>query len=84
MTIEQIITPNFKEGPLNNSGRRFRRWVELVTELDILSGTGSPEGVIEAKQKSLYMDETGVSGAVLYIKRDADVGGDRSQGWIAV
>lgn len=84
MPIDQIIAPRFNEPPLDQIGRRFRRWTELVTELDILSGTGSPENVVEAKQKTLYMDETGISGAILYIKRDADIGGDRSQGWIAV
>lgn len=81
---EQIITPSFNESPLTNTGQRFRRWIQLVTELDIITGTGSPEGVIEAKQKRLYMDEAGISGSILYIKRDADIGGDRTQGWIAV
>lgn len=84
MAIEEVITPRFNEPPLNDVDRRTRRWFELVTQLDILTGTGSPEGVIEAKQKRLYMDESGTAGSILYIKRDADIGGDRSQGWILV
>lgn len=84
MAIEQLINPSFNESPLDNTGRRFRAWVSGVTDLDIITGTGTPEGVVEAAQKRLYMDETGVSGSVLYIKRDADIGGDRTQGWIAV
>ncbi len=84
MAIERLVTPNFKETPLDNTSRRFQRWVEGVTELDILTGTGSPEGVVVAAQKKLYMDESGTAGNILYIKRDADIGGDRSQGWILV
>jgi hypothetical protein len=72
----------------NGEGRieqgRFYDWTRQVTEMDIIVGTGSPEGVVEAAQKRLYMDSTGASGAVLYIKRDADVAGDRKSGWIAV
>jgi hypothetical protein len=64
--------------------KRAAYWLQLVSELDMYTGTGSPEGVVAAKQKRFYMDEAGAAGAVLYIKRDADVGGNRSLGWIAV
>ena len=54
------------------------------TQLQILTGTGSPEGVIEAKAATLYMNTAGTAGSILYIKRDDDISGDRSQGWILV
>ena len=56
----------------------------LLVELDVLAGTGSPEGNVIAKQKRLYMDLNGSAGNILYIKRNTDIGGDRSQGWILV
>ncbi len=64
--------------------RRFSDWTKSVTRLQILTGTGSPEGIIEALQRVLYMDDEGTAGAILYIKRDADISGDRTQGWILV
>ena len=62
----------------------FRTWTLLVNLSIMLDGAGSPEGVVEALPKQLYMDTAGTAGAILYIKRDADVGGDTSQGWILV
>jgi|TARA_R110002072_G_scaffold99672_2_gene219219 hypothetical protein len=47
-------------------------------------GTGSPEGVIEAVQYSLYLDSTGSAGAIQYRKMIPSIGGDRKQGWILV
>lgn len=59
-------------------------WMLDVTRLSILSGSGSPEGVVEALPTRLYMDTAGTAGSILYVKRDADIGGDRTQGWILV
>ena len=75
---DKIVEP---DGTMN---LRFRLWTEGVTKLDIIIGTGTPETFVQAEQGRLYMDETGTSGNILYIKRDADIGGDRSQGWILV
>jgi hypothetical protein len=30
------------------------------------------------------MDDAGTAGAILYIKRDTDIAGDKTQGWILV
>lgn len=57
---------------------------EAVSKLPILVGEGSPEGVVEAEQTRLYMDSTGASGSILYIKSVGDVGGAKALGWIAV
>lgn len=64
--------------------RRFKDWAQNVTRLQILIGEGSPEGVVEAIQTQLYMDTSGTAGSILYIKRDADIDGDRTMGWILV
>lgn len=63
-----------------------RAWklVRQLVQLQILTGPGSPEGVVEAKITTLYMDTAGTAGNILYVKRDADISGDRSQGWILV
>mgnify|MGYP000019854608 CR=1 FL=1 len=65
-------------------GRAQELMRELV-QLSILTGTGSPEGVIEAKITTLYMATDGTAGNILYVKKAADDGaGDRSGGWILV
>lgn len=64
---------------------RAQELMRDLVQLDILSGTGSPEGVIEAPVRRLYMDDGGTAGNILYIKRDDDDGaGDRTGGWILV
>lgn len=62
----------------------FQRWVNEMTGLSLLVGTGSPEGVIAAEVGKEYLDDAGGAGAVKYIKQLADIGGDRTQGWVAV
>jgi len=62
----------------------FYNWVLNVTNFSVLTGSGSPEGVVEARPTRLYMDTAGTSGNILYIKRDADISGDRKMGWILV
>lgn len=59
-------------------------FTEEVARLNILAGSGSPEGVVEARQKRLYMDTAGTAGSILYIKRNDDVAGNRKNGWILV
>ena len=64
--------------------RRFDFWTLDVNRLAPIVGTGSPEGVIEAIQTQLFMDDAGTAGAIKYIKRNADIGGDTKLGWILV
>lgn len=64
--------------------QRALKLVQGLVELDVLEGSGSPENVIAAKPRRLYMNTAGTAGSILYIKRDADIGGDRTQGWILV
>lgn len=49
-----------------------------------LIGAGSPEGVLEALQYQTYINTTGSTGSLMYVKKLTDIGGDKTQGWIAV
>ena len=64
--------------------QQFRGWTQEITaainELQALTGTGSPEGVVTANPTRLYMDTSGTAGAILYIKRT----GTDNTGWILV
>lgn len=62
----------------------MRTFLRTLSERASIVGTGSPEGVIEAGQGALYIDDAGASGSVLYVKRDDNISGDRTQGWILV
>lgn len=57
-------------------------WTQAVTRFDTMVGTGSPEGVVSALQTQRYMDLAGTANNIVYIKRDADVAGDTTLGWI--
>lgn len=63
--------------------QEFRNWT-LDASLSIpIVGTGSPEGAVDARQYSLYLDSTGLAGSVSYRKMLPDIGGNRLLGWIA-
>lgn len=59
--------------------QKLQLFGEQCAALEILSGVGSPEGVVSAKMKRQYMEETT---GQLYIKRVNDVGGDTTMGWV--
>jgi hypothetical protein len=61
---------------------QLNTWLKVITDRALIVGTGSPEGIVEAGQGASYMDDAGVAGAITYIKRDADIGGDKTQGWV--
>ncbi len=52
-----------------------------VTNKLVVTGTGSPEAVLEAPQFSEYIDENGTTGSIKYVKMLTEIGGDRSKGW---
>ena len=83
--MSTIFSPNDRlAGADGISTPRTKIWVDGVTDLQILTGEGSPEGAEEGVQGKLYMDTIGTAGSILYVKRDADISGDRTQGWILV
>jgi hypothetical protein len=62
----------------------FRQFTQDASLSIPIVGSGSPEGVISARQYSLYIDSTGSSGSIEYRKMQPDIGGDTLKGWIAV
>lgn len=82
-----INTLNASQPIVDKSGimtQNMRVVMSQVVKESLIIGTGSPEGVINAPQGQEYMDDAGIAGSIKYIKRDADIGGDTSQGWILV
>ena len=66
------------------STQQMRSWSAQVDRQLIITGTGSPEGVVGADVTAEYMDETGTTGNIKYIKRDSDIAGDKTLGWILI
>lgn len=76
------VTPIVKQdGTMENQFRNFMLEVSLRA---IIIGAGSPEGVVEATVGQEYMRTDGTASAIKYIKRDSDIAGDRTQGWILI
>lgn len=83
----QIIIQVDKTDPLVNkiglSEDRFYSWTDLVTDvvnqLQPTFGTGSPEGVVTAFAKQLYIDTDAAAGTGMYYK-ETDSG---NTGWVA-
>ena len=61
-----------------------RTWLNTITNQSTITGDGSPEGVVEAPKTQEYMDNLGATGSIKYIKRNADIAGDKSLGWILI
>lgn len=62
----------------------FRTWALQVSNNIPIVATGSPEGVVEAPQYSLYIDETTPATPVQYRKMSPEIGGDRTKGWAVI
>lgn len=62
----------------------FRTWTISASLSIPIVGSGSPEGLLEARQYQLYIDSAGTAGAIEYRKMLSDIAGDRSKGWILV
>lgn len=85
--VTRVAPPSTTRPIVNEDGTpstQTRIWMETLTNRALIISTGSPEGVVEANQGAEYMDDAGVAGAIKYIKRDADVTGDKTKGWILV
>lgn len=82
-----IIPPNPTNTIVDQLGRMsqvFMSWTQEITREQIATGSGTPETFVAAQVGKLYMDTAGTTGAILYVKREADIGGDDTQGWILV
>ncbi len=62
----------------------FRQQMDTLNNALPLLGDGSPEGIVSAPIYTLYIDRLGTAGAIEYRKMLPDVGGDKTQGWLAV
>lgn len=62
----------------------FRDYLRRVSDNLPIVSSGTPEGVIEAPQFSLYIDSAGVTGTIEYRKMLTDIGGDTTKGWVLV
>ena len=69
------------DGTMSQAFRQFTQDASLSIPI---VGSGSPEGVIEAAQYSLYLDSGGGASAIQYRKMQPQIGGDRTKGWILV
>jgi len=76
--FENVVDTDGK--PTLRASEFFRETTKQVNLSTILSGSGSPEGVLEAEPTQLYMDTSGSAGSILYIKQT----GINDTGWILV
>ena len=64
--------------------QQTRTFMNAVARLSKLTGSGSPEGVVEAMAEREYMDTAGIAGSILYIKQVDSIARDTKLGWILV
>jgi len=57
---------------------------EELVNMQLIIGTGSPEGIVTARQGREYLDQAGAPGLVKYIKQLPEIGGDKRLGWVPV
>lgn len=85
--VIRVVQPNSLRSIVDEDGSpsiQLNTWFKIITDKSLIIGTGAPDGVIEAGQGASYMDETGATGSISYIKRDADILGDKTLGWVLV
>ncbi len=62
----------------------FRDQMNRYEYMYPLAGIGSPNGVVEGAHLQLYINMAGTTGSIQYRKMLADIGGDKTLGWVAV
>lgn len=82
--ITQLSTDRPIVDELGSLTAQSRNYFRTITVQALILGTGSPEGIEEAEEGATYQDRAGVAGAIRYAKRDNDVLGDKSKGWILI
>ena len=82
---KKVLNPN---NPIvDGAGNMQQFFIEFMLEVrggipEV--GTGSPEGVVPARQYSLYIDEAVPTAPVQYRKMLTQVSGDTKKGWVVV
>ena len=85
--VNRVVPLNPMRAPLREDGSlqpAFQIFARSLADRALIIGTGSPEGAVEANQGAQYMNDAGTAGSILYVKRDADIAGDKTQGWVLV
>jgi hypothetical protein len=59
--------------------REWQAWLRATYDEGVLSGNGSPEGVVTASVGTLYRRKNGGAGTCLYVKES----GTGAVGWVA-
>ena len=81
IALEQFIQWTKEDGlPTQRAAEFIEEMTRQVNLNTVLSGTGSPETVVTAVPKQMYMDDSGTAGSILYIKKT----GTAKTGWILV
>ncbi len=84
--MSKVVQPA-NETIIDAQGRptaKFFYWLQLVSALEPIDGSGSPEGVVEARLPRFYIDTAAAPGSVLYVKQSDDILGDRTKGWVLI
>ncbi len=85
MSQQKIVPPSPVLPPFDANGlmnQAFMLWTQAVSRYIPIVGEGSPEGVIDAPQYSSYIDSTGTTGTIKWIKMQPSIAGDTKQGWV--
>ena len=81
IALEQFIRWTDSEGlPTQRASEFIEEVTRQVNFNTVESGSGSPEGVLEAEPNKLYMDTAGTAGNILYVKKT----GAGNTGWVLV
>ncbi len=62
--------------------QEFRTLFGTIVDFLPIVGSGTPEGVVEARQFTPYIDKNGTTGTIRYTKMLPEIGGDRKMGWV--
>ena len=87
MATEQLTQPSTDRPFTDEFGAlssQARAWINALTNQSTIVGDGTPEGFVVAPISQEYMDRGGTAGNIKYIKRDADISGDKSKGWFLI
>ncbi len=85
--VTRVVQPSSSRSISKDDGSpsfQLNSWFKIITDRALIVGTGTPEAIVEASQGAVYMDDAGTTGNILYIKRDDDVLGDKTKGWVLV
>lgn len=62
----------------------FENMATKIDFLEELTGTGPPDGIVEAIEGKKYRDTSGTASTIIYVKNLNEIGGDTTLGWILV